>query len=583
MTREDINKSLYRPIISGKGYENLFPSSSCKPVKLATGNTEVAIKQMAKWAKKHAHQTKALAKQFEKPTLKETLNAIQWFLYHHIQYSIDGENQNLKSPACTWATRHEGTDCKSYSVFASTILLNLGIKHYLRRIKQYDYNNAFTHVYVVIPQNQTKGKLKANAQFNKDYFIIDGTIEFNNELPFKQKDDIYMEPKLPIYGLAYASLGCGGNTNCGCNSNYETPPVLPTIGIASTPQMLGAGLNAPDTQLMEQAFSNFFAFLDELEAQGLPKEAVNAVIDNIKFYIEKGVEPTIGELFGMAYMPQGLGLVPVAAPVAVGLVPKAAAFLAKFGGVISKIIPKNLFSQTFGSVFANGFNLSCWNSTFTPSKVAAEVAKIHVPFFETAVASVSNTTSTDELEKHLNYLLKAVDVTYTMYAEYMINGANWRSCSKEAINIYVDIVTGAKAQTDMMLKQLQNEYNITITTATTPAEFTFPEAYTGQPDFTWSEKQHGKATYRQVKFNTRFEDLLDDAKSAVTSTLSNVPGAVSTYVDSEGYTNYLDVNGEVLKREKQQPQKAGFGAIGVLLAAGAAYGLYEMSKKKKSK
>ncbi|MFV9549657.1 hypothetical protein [Algibacter sp. PT7-4] len=534
MTREDINKSLHRSILSGQEYNGLISKSTGKVVNLAKGNTAVAIKEMAKWAKKHIHETKKLALVLAGKTVQETINNIQWFLFWHIQYTIDGEVQKLKSPAIAWETRKQGTDCKSYTIFASTILLNLGIKHYLRRIKQDVQSDAFTHVYVVIPNNQTTGKLPNNSKFLKDYLIIDGTIELNNELPFNDKDDIYMEPKLVIQGLSSPFLACGCNTS---GLGYGRDTQIPVVGITK-------GYDLPDFKILEQAFKNFYSFLDELERQGLPREAVNGVINHLEYYIDAGIEPTVGELFGIDSKPYGLGLVPAPVPLTVKLLPKALKFVKKFGPMLTKLIPKDLFSKTFGAVFANGFNLSCWNSTFTPAKVADQVSKIHVPFFETAVGSVTNTTSTEELEKHLNFLLKAVDISYVMYAEYLPNGANWRSCSREAIQIYTDVVTGAKTQTDMMLKQIENEYDIEITEHVAPAEFTYPQAYTGQKDYHKSEKQHGNATYRQVKFRNALESFLDTANDVV------------------------DGN----------KQKAGDGALGIVLGLALVTGIYFATK-----
>ncbi|WP_275552710.1 hypothetical protein, partial [Tenacibaculum piscium] len=117
-------------------------------------------------------------------------------LFHHFQYKIDGSNQNLRSPACSWSSRQSGIDCKSYSIFASTTLLNLGINHYLRRIKQ-SATAGFSHVYVIVPKNQKNPK-----NLKHGYFTIDGTLPTIEEPEFYEKSDIYMEAELPIYGLA---------------------------------------------------------------------------------------------------------------------------------------------------------------------------------------------------------------------------------------------------------------------------------------------------------------------------------------------------------------------------------------------
>lgn len=539
MTAQEINEQLHRPIWSGFGYDRYFPESACQITNLATGNTAVAIKEMAKWAKKYAHHCKDIAPILYGDDLEDTVNSIQDFLYNHIQYSIDGENQNLKSPACAWATRVEGTDCKSYSIFASAILLNLDIKHYLRRIKQASVPDAYTHVYVVVPIDQKTGKL------NNGYFIIDGTIQLNNELAFTAKDDIFMEPNLTINGLAGA-LGCADNPNYGCNStaHNQRPYDLMYNNYPGDFALAGPDL---EQQSLDQGIAKFNELLDYLEANGIPAEYTDIVIQNMQIYLDLGIEPTLGQLLGLDN-PVGLGFSEQegSALVTAG----ANAIFPGAGTIISALIPKDFLDKTFGAIFANGFDLSCWGSTYTPSKVGAEVQTIHVPYFTNLLQLASNSKSTLEVETNFNRLLKAVDISYDMYGTKLKNGANWRGCSQKAIAIYIDVVNGAKAQADILLKNLQSKYNISVTTASVPSEFTYTQDLTGQPDLTRSEKQHGKSTYRIIKFNERIEDSLPVAQTA----------------------------------QGDNPKQAG-GNIGMILIAAAAVGglVYTQTKKPKTK
>lgn len=257
MTTVQINEQLYRPILSGKQFDQLMPSSKCQVTPLGSGDTGFAIKKMALWANKYVDHTEILAPKLDKGNLEDTVNAIQDFLYNHIQYKIDESDQNLLSPACAWEIRETGTDCKSYSIFGSTILLNLGIKHYLRRIKQAQMPEAFTHVYIVVPVNQKSGSL------NDGYFTIDGTIQYNNELPFIENDDIKMEPKLATYGLANPYLGCGGINTCG--NTYIQPGLGISLddfsGIFSpgwSPSCIGGTLDKKDTDVFNDAVINGF-------------------------------------------------------------------------------------------------------------------------------------------------------------------------------------------------------------------------------------------------------------------------------------------------------------------------------------
>ncbi|MFK8294826.1 hypothetical protein ACI760_01370 [Capnocytophaga canimorsus] len=186
---ESINKSLYRPLLSGIRYDAYMPFSDCSSVKLGEGDTSFSIAKMKEWALKYRHHTERLTKRFfSSLKLNDLCKEVHSFLFNHIQYKLDGTTQMLRSPACAWLTRNEGIDCKSYSIFASTILQNAGISHYMRRIKQQGvYPDAFTHVYIVVPKNQKTNHL------SEGYYTIDGTIRQFGELPFLEKDDVFIE------------------------------------------------------------------------------------------------------------------------------------------------------------------------------------------------------------------------------------------------------------------------------------------------------------------------------------------------------------------------------------------------------
>ncbi|MDO5106281.1 hypothetical protein [Capnocytophaga sp.] len=167
---ESINQALYRPILSGARYDGYMPSSDCSSVRLGKGDTSFSIQKMKETALKYRHHTERLTQVLlqNETSLARFCANIHSFLFNHLQYKLDGEVQKLRSPACSWASRNEGIDCKSYSIFASTILQNAGISHYMRRIRQRGmYADAYTHVYVIVPKNQKTNKLKDG------YYTID--------------------------------------------------------------------------------------------------------------------------------------------------------------------------------------------------------------------------------------------------------------------------------------------------------------------------------------------------------------------------------------------------------------------------
>lgn len=337
-----------------------------------------------------------------------------------------------------------------------------------------------------------------------------------------------MEPRLPIHGLASPFMGCA----------CKEP--TPLYNNQNSNQFIKNNPSFNEDMVANEALENFHCFLDDLESQGVSKEFLATSVKRLEYFALLGYEPTVGDLLGIQVIRTGLAGstqddIVVAGTIAAGGDPET-------GKLIASLLPKDFFNNTFGAVFANGFNLSCWNSTFTPSGVSAEVSKIHVPFFTSALEDANNSSSTLELENKFNYLLKAVDISYDMYANKMWNGANWRSCSKEAIQIYIDIVTGAKQQTDVLLDNLKKKYSISVTTKSVPAKFTYPKEYTGQTqDFTWSEEQHGNSTYRIIKFNESIESSLQNGGS--------------------------------------NQQQAGFGIGSILLIAGIGFGIWKATKK----
>lgn len=194
ITQSEINRELHRPLFAGKKYDKLIPPADGIEIPLAVGDTQIAIAKMVDWALSHKKDTARIAPLLRGTNLATTCRNIHYFLYNHIQYKLDGVKQQLRSPASVWGNRHEGTDCKSYSIFGSTILQNLNIPHYFRRIKQTNINpEAFTHVYIVVPKN---GK-----NTNNGYFVIDGTIPVGTgELSFSEKDDIGVVAKQTALG-----------------------------------------------------------------------------------------------------------------------------------------------------------------------------------------------------------------------------------------------------------------------------------------------------------------------------------------------------------------------------------------------
>jgi hypothetical protein len=197
MTKGEINQASKRTIKNGERFSNLIAKPRNQKKQLEKGDTFYSVEMIKEMTLTFYKQVSQLSQVLQGKTLKTTCDNIHFFLYNHIQYQADGVVQNLRSPAnAWWHSRESGIDCKSYSIFASSILTNLGLKHYIRQIKQPTFNpKQFTHVYVVVPINQLTGS------FDKGHLVIDGTIKQTNEPVFTIKKDVFMSNKLPHLGL----------------------------------------------------------------------------------------------------------------------------------------------------------------------------------------------------------------------------------------------------------------------------------------------------------------------------------------------------------------------------------------------
>jgi len=91
-------------------------------------------------------QMRGSANYFKGKDTKETCYNIWKFLKNNIRYEADGEYQIVRLPSALLATKVG--DCKSFSVFTSAVLTNLGIpNHYV--MTSYTKDPTPSHIYVV--------------------------------------------------------------------------------------------------------------------------------------------------------------------------------------------------------------------------------------------------------------------------------------------------------------------------------------------------------------------------------------------------------------------------------------------------
>lgn len=453
----DMNTALKRKILPGNRFNKYFKGSKCEVFKLGKGNTDYSLDKMKLWATKYAHHTKALALgEFKGLGLAETVRKVHHFLYWHLQYEIDGKDQKLKSPGCAWATRSEGLDCKSYSIFAGTILQNLGIRYHFRKVRQPGKGSErWTHVYVVVPKDQKS----MDVGNGNSYFTLDATVRDNREVVHIEKKDLIMDNvSLQHYGLAGA-----GTYGMGCSCTASPSPVQRTsarMPILTSRHMDTAfqnfGLSSPspsEALVFKRAMDNFRVYVDDLVRAGLSPETGKMAIQRLATFIKRGIEPTVLDLFAEPIKnTSGLGFANIVGDInapllrSIDQLPTATQARLRSGGprvtganissaasLVSKLIPKKIYERTFGAVFANGFNFKCWGASWNPKKAENELATI-IPQLRARAEAVLRTPWSG-YERAVNQFMKDFYKVNARHRDWLATTA--KDCTKDGLKILI--------------------------------------------------------------------------------------------------------------------------------------------------
>lgn len=444
-----INSALYRPLLGGLQYSKKIPPSTCKSTYLGSGDTFFSMNGIKANILKNHSQTAKIAPLLKKKTLAATVTAIYDFLYNHIQYRADESDQNLRSPACSWAVRKEGIDCKSYSIFAGCILTSLGIKYYIRKIKQPGLlPNEYTHVYIVVPKDQKKASLKSG------HYVIDATKHENTEAAYIVKNDVFMD-QLKHFGL-------------------QAP--------AGTVAMSATTIKGDFATVNNEAHKGFKEFLKFLQDVGIDNRVICKIRNTNQAYLNKGINPNWqffdegvcieGEVIKYAY-PEVHGQKIYNSPIDVAL--QASAELKGLNGKIELEKVKELgelgvelgsvigdifgddgwWNNTFGAIFGNNFMLSCFNASNDPKKSGKQVAIDALAYF--------NASNLHDLSKgglNTANLQKFVDMASAYIAErnFGVSNSAIAKCVREANKVGYEGMSEALYQVISTAKRLLQEH-----------------------------------------------------------------------------------------------------------------------------
>jgi len=162
--------------------------------------------------KRTLSHTSKLAGKLKGASLHETVLADSKFLLTYIRYVKDDEaNEQIRSPR---RTIHEGKgDCDCMASLVASLLANQKVKFYFR-IAKYKTASEWSHIYIVVPKNQSSSKKLTNRD---DYYVIDPvTNKTDYEASFTAFKDYTMGLQyLDGLGSGTGHMGCAdGKCNC---------------------------------------------------------------------------------------------------------------------------------------------------------------------------------------------------------------------------------------------------------------------------------------------------------------------------------------------------------------------------------
>ncbi len=169
---------------SGAEFDHLFPKAMLTTMTKKEGATVAdTIRFIPQVVRETLFHTEKIAKVLKRKTVYETCKAIWQFVYDHIAYKKDEDGkEQIRSPARAWHDRGniQGVDCDCYTVFISSILSNLKIRHILRITKYKE--DHFQHIYPIVPLS------------DGSYITIDCVVRhFDYEEPYSEKKDTNMD------------------------------------------------------------------------------------------------------------------------------------------------------------------------------------------------------------------------------------------------------------------------------------------------------------------------------------------------------------------------------------------------------
>ncbi len=189
--------------------------------------------------------------------------------------------------------------------------------------------------------------------------------------------------------------------------------------------------------------------------------------------------------------------------------------------LLTALLPEDFFESTFGAIFANGFDLSCWNSALPANKVQADITQHHLPHFQKLQQAIDIATTLSEKQAAVNRFLRDAYVTYAHYADPsfgLLTSNNWSKCSRKGIQKHIEFQQEIKDVADSLIATLVQRGATKTMYPVSPVTITLEGKTYGKGRTTASVVQAPQLQLDNTNLSETFADGSSNLKTANTTT-----------------------------------------------------------------
>ena len=226
------------------------------------------------------------------------------------------------------------------------------------------------------------------------------------------------------------------------------------------------------------------------------------------------------------------------APSDMGLSDSASEVKLELAGLVEK------YKEGVLDILRNGFDFSCFNSTFTPAKVKANIQSIYAPIWEQIFIAIAMADTESAHEAAINQMVKCYEISRKYFDEILPVKRNWRSCSKKSIPLFGKFLDQFTPQYERVIESVEKNYSYTKETRQSSEVYKLP--YGGQADIYSMEE---RVPYTVYTLKSRIIPVNADGSNP-DSVDNNEP--VSVQKKAGGWLLGVLVIGFLLNRKKKK-------------------------------